>query len=281
MTMDRVRHILRSSPAIYRVHGLVQYFRFQRNYRKAMQLHEKQCKDGTFDIPIPPPLLRHRVHGNFDEQSFLDIGHTCATDIKTLVKSVGKDLYSFERVLDFGCGCGRILRFFHDHPPSCRFDALDIDAEMISWCRDNLAFLAEWNTTDHLPPTSFKDDTFSFIYVISLFSHLDEYMQFLWLEELRRIVKPGHYVILSFHGGASVAELTAADRSVFEKRGFLYKKGQTGKLKLDGLPDYYQFAINSEGYIYENWTKFFEVVDFVNRGIDNYQDVAILRKPSA
>src|SRR5687767_14532452 len=60
-------------------------------------------------LPIPPAALRYRVHGDFDLDSFLATGRQCSQDIRDALARVDRDLSSFERVLDFGCGCGRTL----------------------------------------------------------------------------------------------------------------------------------------------------------------------------
>jgi hypothetical protein len=106
---------------------------------------------GASDLPLPPPRLRHRVHGAMDAESFLQVGSACARDIAALTKHHGRELATFERVLDFGCGCGRTLRFFKDHPPTQRLYGTDIDASAINWCRKRLSGLAEWNVNDLQP----------------------------------------------------------------------------------------------------------------------------------
>ena len=139
---------------------------------------KKSNSDGPF--PVPPPLLRFRVHGAFDLESYLRIGQTCAQNIKDLLGAVGKDLFSFNKVLDFGCGSGRVLRVFHDRPDSCHLYGTDVDEQAIAWCKKHLT-IASWSTNNPLPPTAYTDHTFDFIYAISVFTHIDEEMNLLGL----------------------------------------------------------------------------------------------------
>lgn len=233
-----------------------------------------QAADG---LSVPPPQLRHRVHGALDRASFLSMGQMCRGDIEGLLASAGQDLGTFERVLDFGCGCGRVLRFFRDERGPDRLTGTDIDPEAIAWCRENLK-VANWDVNKDLPPTHYADSSFDFIYAISVFTHLDESFQFAWLEELRRILRPGGWVILTVHGKSFHERLRGNDRKILDENGFLYQVHQTGKLKLDGLPDYYQTAYHTQEYVKQKWSRFFEVVRQVDRGICSNQDAVILRK---
>jgi SAM-dependent methyltransferase len=169
-----------------------------------------------------------------------------------------------------------VLRFFGDRPASCRLFGTDIDPELIAWCREQPQ-LGQFDVNPHLPPTAYPDGFFDFIFSISVFTHLDEDMQLAWLQELRRITRPGGHVLVSLHSPATDAQLTRAQRERMASKGFLYVVGQTGALKLDGLPDFYQSAFHSREYVREVWGRTFEVVSHVDRGINAHQDAVLLR----
>src|SRR5271163_3869288 len=60
--------------------------------------------------PAPPEKLISRVHGTSDAGGFGQVGKTVALDIYGAVAPhlpLGKPI----RILDFGCGCGRVLRY--------------------------------------------------------------------------------------------------------------------------------------------------------------------------
>jgi hypothetical protein len=63
------------------------------------------------------------------------------------------------------------------------------------------------------------------------------------------------------------------------QRGFFFFSWSNGRLKIDGFPDFYQTAFHTRDYVYKTWSPYFEVVDYVERGIGNYQDAVLLRKP--
>lgn len=256
------------------------------------RLDDFLSKTDSGGIPLPPPLLRYRVHGALDRQSFLVHGLKCASDLRGALSLVNRELYSFDNVLDFGCGGARILRWFHDHPQSCRLYGTDVDAEAIAWCRRAIGF-AQFAVNDPLPPLPFPSRTFDLIYAASVFTHLDEDFQFAWLEELQRVTKPkatliltthGSYALeearqmLATHGGYVQSELSSEDLLTLCQKGFLFKVLETGRLKLDGLPDYYQCTYHTKQYVTSTWSRFFRIRHYVERGLDDRQDLVVLEK---
>jgi ubiquinone/menaquinone biosynthesis C-methylase UbiE len=124
---------------------------------------------------------------------FLRIGEACAKHIDEQVRGMGASL-SDKRVLDFGCGCGRILRWLTSSYPTTRFHGTDVDGEAIEWCIRNLQGPAFIKSAPE-PPLPFESAYFDVVYCFSVFTHLDEFMQDIWLAEIKRIVKPGGIVI--------------------------------------------------------------------------------------
>ena len=109
-------------------------------------------------LPVPPEALRLRVHGTADEVAFLSVGERIASRIMEIVSTEDRSFNEVERILDFGCGCGRVLRFFGNRPLSGKLFATDIDEEAISWCKNNLASLATFGSNGDQPPLEFESD---------------------------------------------------------------------------------------------------------------------------
>lgn len=230
--------------------------------------------------PIPPPKLRFRVNATMNKATHVEVGKVLAQNIKDLCKTTGRDFYSFSDILDFGCGCGRVIQNFHNRPESCTLYATDIDPELVNWCKNNLDGI-DWNVNGHLPPLPFQDDAFDLIYAISVFTHLDKDFQHAWLRELQRVARPGATLILTVHGEYIIKRAQKWDRSYADEaheRGLMFLSGPKGRLKVDGLPDFYQTAFHTKEYIYSEWSAYFDIVDYVERGIGDYQDAVILRK---
>jgi SAM-dependent methyltransferase len=221
---------------------------------------------------LPPASLRYRVHGSPDAQSFLKVGKKSSGDIEAALEKVGRSLNSFRDVLDFGCGCGRTLVWFANRPP--RFYGTDIDAEAISWCRTNLNF-AEFGVNDALPPLEYPSEAFDLIYAISVFTHLCEDFQFRWLDELRRVARALAIVLLTLRGRRAWRDLPQEDIDTIKIEEFKFRPSNSMK---DVFPDWYQNAYHTKKYVVDRYSEYFEVVDYIPRGMGR-QDVVILRKP--
>jgi len=76
----------------------------------------------------------------------------------------------FPRILDWGCGCGRLSRYLLE-TPAVELTGADIDRDTISWCRQHLSSATFVDLPLH-PPSSLKDAGFDLIVGVSIFTHL-------------------------------------------------------------------------------------------------------------
>jgi len=229
--------------------------------------------DSTKDISLPPSHLRTRVHSE-DISTYKSIGKAVAFDVHFAIESYGIDLAKDSRILDFGCGCGRVISWLiYLYEGSC-FYGTDIDKEAISWCQNNISEIGDFSVNENIPPFIYPDDYFSCIYSISVFTHLPEDMQFEWLKELHRVTKKNGLLMLSIHGEQLFPDSYHKLKKQFIENGFFYSIDQG----TDGLPDFYQTTFHTEDYIKLKWSKFFKIVDIIKYGVANHQDLVICRK---
>lgn len=225
---------------------------------------------------LPPPRhLQIRVAGVY-APDFLDSGVGIVGDLEKLVQVGGMELRSLHRILDFGCGCGRVLRPLRRHvTDNTSLFGTDIDDEAIAWCRENYSTVADFRVNGSLPPTPYEDGFFDFVYSISILTHLPEEMQFAWLHELRRIVRPGGLLMLSVHGPSHFDHIPKPQRESMSRKGFAYV--DTGGT--DGLPSFYQTAFHREDYIRSAWSPYVDVLDVRPLAVAGYQDAVVCRRP--
>ena len=223
---------------------------------------------------LPPAPLRYRVHGSPKIEGFLTVGKTCRDDIESTLEQIGKPLTDFSQVLDFGCGCGRTMMWVKEHAQNVRFFGTDTDAEAVAWCQACLPF-AEFRVNDPLSKLAYPDDQFDLIYGVSVFTQLDEAYQFYWLEELRRVVKPGGVVLLTVLGEHCWQTLNPEDQEHLRETGFLFRV--TNRMK--GIfPEWYQTAYHSQDYVVREFSVYFKVLAYIPRGLSDFQDMVVLQK---
>ena len=105
--------------------------------------------------------------------------------------------------LDFGCSSGRVLKTLTAAFPDAVFHGCDPVADTIAWAqKDNPA--ARFTASSECPPLPYGAGTFDGIFAISIFSHFDQAAFEAWLSELKRILRPGGFLVFSTHGFGSI-----------------------------------------------------------------------------
>jgi SAM-dependent methyltransferase len=76
------------------------------------------------------------------------------------------------RILDFGCGYGRVLRVLRAEFPGASITASDVDREAVDFCERTFRARGVYSSTD--PREIRFEDQFDLIWVGSVFTHIDE-----------------------------------------------------------------------------------------------------------
>lgn len=272
-----IKNLIRKTPILGQFIAYIRYKNLDRIIRQLDEAEGDQPVDMS-GFAIPPARLRYRVHGDVSQKTFLNVGRRIAKDIRTCVERVGGDWTSFDDVLDFGCGSARVIRYFLADNTKTNFTGIDINQELIDWCNAQIHGVS-WKVVPTHPPSEFGDNSFDLIYGISVFTHLDRELQTLWLKELARIIRPGGIILLTVLGSAYVNHINLQDpgRKELRDQGFLYLSGVTGKWKLDGLPDFYQSAIQTVDQVQQDWSEHFEILGHIEGGINKLQDAVLLK----
>jgi ubiquinone/menaquinone biosynthesis C-methylase UbiE len=163
---------------------------------------------------LPPNHLRVRVGvGNnlFFNQSFhIEIGYKHWLQF---MKSF--QISDSSKILEIGCGCGRIARPLYEQSFSGTFTGIDIDNELIDYCQKNFTrqnFIFHLSTHEsktysekNLSQASksyyslpVDDNTQDFIYSTSLLTHLLEDELLNYVRESFRALKPGGCTSMTF-----------------------------------------------------------------------------------
>jgi SAM-dependent methyltransferase len=109
------------------------------------------------NIPIPPLGIIKLVTGTPDVEWFIETGKISAERIRSALKQVHVDPEGLDCILDFGCGCGRVLSHL-----------ADLKAELHG-CE--LVPSAKLAINELAPPLPYESEKFDLVYAFSTFTH--------------------------------------------------------------------------------------------------------------
>jgi SAM-dependent methyltransferase len=229
-------------------------------------------------LPVPPGHLMVREN-RVDSPSYHVItGAKCYREFLTTAHAYAAP-HSIKRMLDWGCGCGRIVGFFSKFSGIPRVCGCDVDAEAVAWCSENLK-PAEFSAIPLRPPTSYAGQSFDLIISFSVLTHLSKDLQSAWLEEMQRILAPGGLFLATVHGEFAAAFRFPGRTARDILRDGIYDGVDCGTL--DGIvPEgYYRAVFQTREYTMREYSRYFEVLEYREAGGLNFQDMVVMRKRS-
>lgn len=116
--------------------------------------------------------------------------------VKLYCQTLDNPIRPNTRIVDFGCGWGRIIRFFFKDIYPENIHGVDVDPEMISFCSDAMQ-VGSYGIVDSVPPTKFKDNSIDVIFAYSVFSHLAPSVAVKWVQEFSRILRPNGLILIT------------------------------------------------------------------------------------
>jgi SAM-dependent methyltransferase len=222
-------------------------------------------------LPVPPPRLIVRVAGTADVGWFLESGRLAAESVRESLARHDGRIEELGALLDFGCGCGRVIRHWAGLDRTAVHGA-DANEHAIAWCRANLPF-ARFASNGLAPPLGHGDESFDLVYALSVLTHLPEDLQHAWMNELRRLIRPGGFLLLTTHGERYRERLTPAERAAFERGSLVVHWPEGAGTNLCS-------AFHPPSYVKERLAAGFDVAEFVPEGAKGnpHQDLYLLRK---
>jgi SAM-dependent methyltransferase len=229
-------------------------------------------------FPLPEAVRRQRI-GDASEDAFHVAGATAYMKMQqTLRQSFGKGYDDFPRILDWGCGCGRVLRHFVAWTKS-EITGIEIDRDNLQWCVEHYPS-AHFREGRLEPPLQIPADSFDLIFGISVFTHLTEEMQHQWLAELRRITKPGGVVLMTVVGDVSWFRnrFSLEQFKAWKTTGFIDVGSDAILDEHIGRAGYYRLVYHDAAYVLRQWKQHFRIIDLIPGHCNNYQDLVVMQK---
>ena len=229
-------------------------------------------------LPVPPPDLLY--YGTLDR--YLLTGQSDALSLRRLMERLGFNLHGLS-VLDWGCRDCRVLRHFAPDAQAGNFWGVDQHGASMEWAKTNLSPPFKFVTCSAYPHLPFEDRTFDVLYAMSVLTHVVSLAD-TWLMELRRVLKPGGYALVTVHDEHTWQFLSQNDemRNVMnlEKEDIAHAAG--GDFVVIDGPDLSSEFVNvfhSEAWIRQQWGQYFEIVSIEPRFM-YHQSMVVLRKPA-
>lgn len=233
------------------------------------------------DQPIPGGDIFKRVSGDENPFTFRYVGYSTFLKLEAICnKYLAENFGKITRVLDWGCGCGRVTRYFSKYKSSTEIHGIDIDSTGINWLRENLDF----GNFSHIQPdtkTPFPDGHFDFIFGISIFTHLTEDDHFFWLKELQRIVAKNGIVAVTTGSTVMRARMFNVNIGdhVSDRLAGYTDQGQNAQINGSTDDDeYYRNTYITKEYIETVWSEYFDILDVHSGLISCLQDMVIMRR---
>lgn len=222
--------------------------------------------------PVPPLALIDLVSGQPDIPWFLEGGRLAAAAIRETLARQGVGMELLDGILDFGCGCGRVVRHWRPLGTGARLHGTDLNPRLIQWCRDHLDF-ARFEINRLEPPLPYPDGSFDLVCALSVFTHLPEPLQRPWIEELGRVLVPRGLLVISTHGERYASDLDSDERSRFLRGELVVRASGDAGSNACG-------AYHPPGYVRSTLSAGFEVLEFLGEGAKGnpHQDLWLLRK---
>ena len=195
---------------------------------------------------------------------------------KELISLIGKykNLHDAKnlKILDWGCGTGRITRHFPGLlPEDAQVYGADYNKQYIQWCRDNLAGI-QWNSNGIDPPLLYNEGFFDVVIGLSVFTHLSGQNHAKWLAELHRITAHDGVILVTTQGNAFRKKLLPQEKKTFDA-GLLV----TRESALEGHRLFSSFQ--PESYMHSLMQGKFSVLEMIKGNAHQAaQDVWVLRK---
>ena len=230
-------------------------------------------------LPTPPPEIMQ--YGESEQKHFAS-GKRDYEFLNHMLSNNNVAIDQFDRILDFGCSNGRVLRHFEPLTNKLEGWGCDLNANSLLWCVENLSppfrFFVN-TTTPHLP---LEDKYFGFVFCFSIFTHIDD-LFVTWLLELRRVLQSGGYLFVSIHDEKSVTAIKKNPEnflhSYYQKNDLIFEKFLEGKINFVSINrDVRSMVFIRRDYFKNVCQQYFELIDLAEGAMGGSQSGFLLKK---
>ena len=240
-------------------------------------------------FPIPMPIDREGYSPVEHSDRYWATGHGDLLNVQNAISKYCD--YVPQKLFDFGCSTGRFLRHVHCftdiNAHGCDFAPANVD-----WARRHLPADIEIVLNSALPDLPYEDESFCIVTAFSVFTHIDQ-SESLWLQELRRITKPGGILYLTIQNQSSwnkvigrpgmLEHLKRANQITgnLHVNESLFAKpmpAQRISFRMSEAEIYNRNVWVTNEYVKSNWTSGLEILAIAECAHNSFQTVVILKR---
>lgn len=162
---------------------------------------------------IPPDYFMYETY-TLNYSDYYNDGKDTAKEIVQLFLTHNQ-IHDKVKILDWGCGPGRITQHLASLIPQSILYATDYNPDYISWCKDNIENV-EFSINAQSPPLVYPNVFFDFVIGLSLFTHFSIRGHEDWFKEIYRITKNGGIVFITTQGRSYRRKLSEYEKEKFD-----------------------------------------------------------------
>ena len=240
---------------------------------------------GATNYKLPPKSVQEISQKNIYGCKTLYLASIIFEKFVGLIGDHRNDLGANPRILDFGCGWGRITRFFPYLTSFDKITGMDVDEEMIGWAQrlmPHISFVAI-EEGQSLPV---EDGAFDLVISNSVFSHLSSQAHIFCINELARVTRPGGLIVVTTINELDLEKFYVNYKPSTKKN--ILKKFGSKKKALRTLAEVgflydtdnkrwknYGMAFCTDNWLLVNWGRHFRLLNQKNKRREGGQQVNI------
>lgn len=240
---------------------------------------------------FPHSSIQMGYNGAVDEES-MSRAHAFWEYAEEYSHATGRPLGKDSRVLDIGCGWGRITRTFARDVPAENLYGVDIDPNAITLCR-YLGVPGQFTLTEPGARLPFPDGYFNVIVALSVFTHLPEAVATNLIAEMHRVAAPGCIFVFTVEDDSFLDNFEipgienhgerwrllskykphlSSLRASFAAGEYMYLTTVDEEIR---TAEVYGDAVVPKAWIEKAWSKYFRLVTLIPSAPPLYQAVVV------
>lgn len=158
---------------------------------------KRESKDYHFNklMPtLPEEAFQRRFVGKANAEAF-QASYDAIEAFKECCERLGCSFNSEQKILDFGCGWGRISQTLYRYFEPKNIFSADIQDEALDFCRDSGLATNIISTKNNF--INLDEYSLDYIFAFSVFSHLSEDNANFWMNYFNKLLKPGGCIVVT------------------------------------------------------------------------------------